>query len=100
MSLISTLAIAHQSAAVSNTAKTLLDLGFTADQIGRASRARITADTQPIRYCYDGTTPTASIGHYMAVGAQTEVMGIPNIARLAFFRAGGSDGNISITLEE
>ena len=100
MSLNTTEAIAHKTATVSNTALTLVGLTFTQAQVDRASRARITCDTQAIRYTYDGTVPTASIGHHLAVGAQTEVTGMANIARLQFIRAGGSDGTAAVTLEE
>lgn len=100
MAINATKAIAHQSVAVSSTAKALTDLGFTQAQIDRSSRARITADTNPLRMTYDGTTPTASIGHYLPVGAGTEVVGDANIANLKFIRAGASDGAVSVTLEE
>lgn len=100
MAINNSRAIAHQSAAVSSTAKTLADLTFTAGQIDVASRARITCDTQPIRYTYDGTVPTASVGHYLPVGTTTEVVGGTNVANLKFIRASGTDGAVSVTLEE
>lgn len=100
MSISTTYAYQFANDTVSSTALTLLDIGFTQAEIDRASRARITCATQPVRYRYDGGVPTASVGHYMAVNAETLIIGNPNIAALQFIRATGSDGEVAITLEE
>lgn len=100
MAINTSRAFAHQSATVSNSAKSLTDLTFAAAQIERASRARINCDTQPIRYTYDGTTPTASVGQYLAVGATVDIVGSSNVANLKFIRATGSDGAVNVTLED
>jgi hypothetical protein len=84
---------------VAGTALTLADIGFTDDEIRAAQRARITVAAFPIRYTYEGTTPTASVGHYLAADGETELVGNENISNLQVIRATGSTGVISITLE-
>lgn len=49
--------------------------GFTADQILRATAVHLSCTGADIRYTYDGTTPTASIGHPLAAGAETLLRG-------------------------
>lgn len=94
-----TKASAHASATIGNTAVPIEDASlFTALQLSTAERARITCLTQPIAFRYDGGTVTAN-GHYMAVGAEVEIIGNVNIKNLQFIRASGSDGRVTITLE-
>ncbi len=102
MAISTTTAFAFANGAVSNTALALTDapFSFTQAQLDRASRARITIATQPVRYRYDGADPTAAIGHYLAVDAETEIVGNENIQNLRLIRATGVDGAASITLEE
>lgn len=100
MPISTTYAFAFNQDTVSNTALTLLDIGFTQDEINKASRARITCAAQPIRYCYDGSVPTDTVGHYMAVNSETLIIGNANIEALQFIRATGTDGEVAITLEE
>lgn len=59
-----------------DTVKTMANLiaaGFVTTDggpINSAKYARIQAEAQALRYTLDGTTPTASLGHTIAVGAQ------------------------------
>lgn len=82
---------------VSNTAETIRAI-FTGVDIETAQRARITCDTQPLRFRYDGAAPTASSGHYLSVGETVIIDGNDNVLNLSFI-AVSTDGNIAITLE-
>lgn len=95
-------AIICKTGTISSTAKGLVDteFGFTAAQIDAASRARISVDTQPARYTYDGvTTPTANVGHIAPVNVTFFIEGNLNLQKLKFIRQGGSDAIVSVTLE-
>lgn len=100
MSISTTTASAFKQATVSNSAVVLVaGFSFTQAQVDAASRARISCDTQPVRYRYDGTAPTDAVGHILPVNTTIEILGPDNIKNLQFIRQGGSDGIVSITLE-
>ena len=102
MIISTTKVIAFKQATISNSAVTLttaLKFVFTAAQIDASSRARISCDTQPVRYRYDGTAPDANTGHILPTNTTIELLGNANIRALQFIRQGGSDGTVSITLE-
>jgi hypothetical protein len=94
-------AIAHATATISSTAKALTDSPFSITQanVDAAAFVRISCDTQPARYTYDGTVPTASVGHILPVNTTIEIAGANNIRNLQFIRQGGSDATVSVTLE-
>lgn len=95
-----TQAFAFDSATVSSTALTLTDVGFSAAQVTRANRARVTCLAQPVLYRYDGGVPAASTGHALIANETVVIDGQSNLAELRFIRAGGTDGTVCITLEE
>jgi len=81
-------------------AQSLADLtGIAEEDVAAADRARITVAGNPVRYRYDGTAPSAAVGHYLAADAEVVVDGRPNLDRLSFIRAGGADGELAVTLE-
>jgi hypothetical protein len=99
MAISTSTAFAYNSATISNTAQTMLVVGFSAAEIDRADVAYITVDTQAVRYRYDGSAPTAADGHQLDAGDKWLLVGNQNIRNLQFIRAGSSDGFVAITLE-
>lgn len=88
---------ASETLVVSNVAKP-----FTASvhNIGRpADRAIISVAGAGIRFWYDGTTPTASVGHDIGAGGQIVVEGAADVAGFRAIRDSGSDSTLSITYQ-
>lgn len=98
MAISTTYASAFNNATISSTALTLEDVGFSAAEVSAANRMRLTVETAAIRYRYDGTSPTASVGHLLAVGAVLLLDGNQNIELLELI-ADASDGTVMVTLE-
>lgn len=98
MAISTTTASAFNNATVSNTALELTDVGFTAAEVKAADRMRVTVETNAIRYRYDGTAPTASVGHLLATGSVLILDGHNNIANFQVI-ADSSDGAVMVTLE-
>ena len=73
--------------------------GYSATTIKTASRARMTARTTGAMYTYNGTTPSATVGHLLAVNTTVVVEGAANIAALQFIQESGGNAVITITLE-
>jgi len=83
-----------------------LAIGFTSTtyQVNGQSaprRAVFSVAGVPIRYRYDGSDPTITVGHYLAVGTTAEIWGVDNIKDIRFIRdtAAGSDATLSVTYE-
>ena len=100
MPINTTLGYKFVGATVSSTALTLMTFGFTQAEVDQADRARVTVATQAIRFRYDGTAPTASVGHLAAADTTFFIEGNQNLQNLQLIRATGSDGAASITLEK
>lgn len=83
--------------AVSDTALSLEDLGFTEDEVTAAAVAHITVEGQAIRYRYDGSAPTDTLGHPLAVGADIIIRGQRLLTNLQVVRQ-SSDAVINVTL--
>lgn len=99
-----TVARSFKTGTISNTAVAMADIGgagvgFSGADLTVADRVRITCTGNAVRYRYDGSAPTASVGHNIAVDGQVIIDGNQNINNLQFIRATGSDGAVSITLE-
>jgi len=85
---------------VSTTALTLEAFtGITQEQVNRANRIRITVETQPIRYRYDGTAPTDTVGHLLPAPSELILTGTDNVRQFQIIRA-TADATIMVTLEE
>lgn len=92
-------ALAVQSYEVTtSTAATMTTFSFTSTQTGDGKLARITAGANPIRYRYDGTAPTSTVGHYIAAYGTHEVSGQINCKNLQLIAVGGNSVS-TITLE-
>lgn len=98
MAVSASIASAFNNATVSSTALSLLDIGFTQAQVDNADRMRLTVETQPLRYRYDGTSPTTSVGHQLVAGSELILLGQQNIAGFEII-AVSTNGAVFITLE-
>lgn len=65
----------------------------------KATRAYVTVETASIRVRYDGTAPTAAIGHLKQAGEEFVVEGSANIAALLMIRTGATSASVHITYE-
>lgn len=90
--------IGFDSATISSSSQTLVDVGFTLAQILRASEAFITVETNSIRIRYDGTAPTTTEGHLLTAGSSLTLVGNQQIRNLKMIAA-AADGAVKVTLE-
>jgi hypothetical protein len=96
-----TKAFATLDATISNTVINMTQIGFTLAQLSQVKRALVTVDAQSIRMTYDGSTPSATFGHLAGSNvASFYLEGNQNVKNLQFFRGGGTDAEITITLEK
>ena len=94
-------AYANYTVTVSTTALGFPAATLTPDAATTPKRAYCTVDsTNNLRYTYNGTTPSASVGHRGAAGTNFEIYGSGNMGRLRFIREGASDSAVSCTLEK
>ena len=91
-------ASAFNNTTVSSTALDLEDVGFTAAQVKAADRMRLTVETNLLRYRYDGSAPTTSVGHQLAAGDVLILEGQQNIESFSII-AVSTDGAVFVTLE-
>lgn len=66
---------------------------------GGASEAFITNDGAEIRYRYDGTAPSATVGHVLADGGILVLKGQNQMSQFKCIRTGGVSSEISVTYE-
>lgn len=94
-------AMGHETVTVDNTGG---GKGFTASVItptsGRpAQRAFLTLETASIRFTYDGTAPTTTVGHLMNAGDVLVIEGIANVSAFRAIRTGSTSGALVCTYE-
>jgi hypothetical protein len=93
-------AFAFEQITVSNSAITLTASIYRVDSSGeKAKRALITCEDAQIRYTYDGTTPTSTVGHILNPMDTLVLTGSDNISNFKAIRKGSTDGKISVTYE-
>lgn len=61
-------------------------------------RALFTVETTPMRYRYDGTSPTTATGHQVGSGDAVSIIGLKNIQNFRII-ASSASGNIFVTYE-
>lgn len=64
-----------------------------------AHRAVMTVETAQIRFRYDGTDPTSTVGHLANVGDRLTLEGRANIRRFRAIRTGGTSASLMVTVE-
>ena len=82
-------------------------IGFTAAKIAPdvingsrpVSKVFITNETAEIRFRLDGSDPSSTVGHLMAVGDSIIIDGADKIYRFKAIRTGGTSGTLSVTYE-
>ena len=93
-------ATAQEALVVSSTAIGPTTATINAPQAGgfrkRAKAALISVETQSVRLRFDGTAPTASVGHLLATGDYVLVRGEDNVSRILLIRT-GTDGAATLT---
>lgn len=100
MAINTTTASAYNSSiAISTTAQTLIDIGFSAAEVKAADVMRLTVEAQPVRYRYDGTAPTAAEGHPLIAAEVLILTGGENLVNFQIIRSGATDAEVRITLE-
>lgn len=63
-----------------------------------ASRALLSVETAAARVRYDGGTPTAALGHSVAVGASMQIEGAQSVKQAKVIATSGTS-DIMVTLE-
>lgn len=91
-------AFAHEVLTVTNAVQTLTAATYI---VGAryAQVAFITVEDANIRYTYDGTTPSATVGHLLTDGSALTLTGHHDISTFKAFRAAGVDAEIRVTYE-
>ena len=69
------------------------------DPFEEASTAFLSLDGGDIRYTYDGTTPSATVGHILSNGGALVLTGQNQIKQFKCFKYGNDNSTISITYE-
>jgi len=100
--IVSKTGIETKGNTVSNTALALshASWSWTAAKLAAATSARISANANGIVVTYDGTTPTATLGHPIAAGETLVLEGGAAVNNLKMIRSGGSDATVTVTLEK
>lgn len=91
--------IAENEKTISDTALSMTDVGFSVAELAEANRVTFAVTGDAIRWRKSGTSPTATVGFYLAVDATPQVVsGNADIKRLEFIRA-TTDAELLIDLE-
>lgn len=92
---------AHETVTVDGTAGGVALTKATYAPQGEAGavRALITLETGQIRYTYDGTAPTTTVGHLLDPGDTIVLDGAENISKWRGIRTGGTSGAAHVTYE-
>ena len=67
--------------------------------IRRGQRALVTVATAQIRFRYDGTAPSSTVGHLAEAGDKLEILGYDNILNFRAIRTTATNATLSVTLE-
>lgn len=74
-----------------------LKINETGGRFKRAVKAFISVETNSIRVRWDGTDPTASVGHLLTAGSSLTIIGEGNVTKIKMIRA-SADAAVMITL--
>lgn len=92
-------ALNFESVTVTDTAQSLTASVTTGGVVLRGQRAFISAETAQMRFRYDGTAPTSTVGHILESGQTVEIVGYDDILNFRIIRTGATSGTIRVTLE-
>lgn len=83
--------VSERAVSITATAQTLVDMGFTSDEVNDADIALITCEAAARYKLLSTTAPTASEGHYIGVQVQEEIHGKIILSTAKFIRVGGAN---------
>ena len=75
-------------------------IGLTASKLTATPKAKtvfITAESGVMRYRYDGTDPTSTVGHILRPNSTMTIEGSINLSQLKFIRTGTTSGKLQVT---
>lgn len=91
-------AFAHEELTVTNAVKVLTAATYkVGDRYAQA--AFITVEDADVRYTYDGTTPSATVGHLLTQGSSITLAGYHDISTFKAYRSAAVDGTLHVTYE-
>lgn len=90
---------AHEQKVISNSAASLTAGTYAPAAGERAEEAFITCSGGECRWTYDGTTPTASLGHILHDGGFVRLKGTHQIDKFQAIRYGSTDATLDVTYE-
>ena len=94
-----TVGFAREVITVAGTAVGLTTATYRPTGAKIAQVAFITAEQGNMRYTYDGTTATSTIGHILSDGCQLELLGEQQMSLFSIIRTGSVSGSLQITYE-
>jgi len=90
---------AFEQKTVSNSAQTLTQATYKPSTGPAAESAFVTCHRGEVRYRYDGTDPTATVGHILSDGGYIRLDGMHQIESFKAIRAGSVDAELNVTYE-
>jgi len=96
---MSGIAFDFETVTVADSAKALTVATFARTEIEGETIAVITAEGGMMRYRYDGTDPTTTVGHLLSHGDTIRIEGEENITNFRAIRLGTQSGSLSATYE-
>jgi len=96
--LLSGDAFAFETITVTNSAVGFTNATFSSTKVPHL-RAIVTVEGGIMRYRYDGTNPTATVGHLLGHGDTVILESGVNVDNFRAIRAGGENGTLSVTYE-
>ena len=93
-------AFGYEALDITDTAKSLSESEYKDSEGQYAKRAVITIEDAQIRYCYEGTTPTSTVGH-LANPMDVIILGSShNIRQFKAIRKGTTSAKIKVSYEK
>lgn len=85
---------------VSTTALALTDFtGITQADVDMAARMRLTVNANSANFLYTGDDPAVDTGHNIPTSGTLILDGNQNLQQFRIIRSGGSDADVTVTLE-
>lgn len=94
-----TVGFAFETLTVSNSAKVMTASTYAPNGQAPSEKAFVTCEAGELRYRYDGTAPTATVGHKLTDGAFIILNGIHQIQKFSCIRSGSVDATLAVTYE-
>jgi len=88
----------HEELAVTTSVQVLTPSKY-ADASGGATDAFITLNGGNIRYTYDGTTPSGTVGHVLLDGGILVLKGQNQMSQFKCYQTGSARSELSVTYE-